>query len=75
MNPATLVYHLFGLRIRQLRENMGWSQRELAARIGRTRVTVTTVELGRQQTRLHDVEMYARIFGMPPKELMKGIWS
>lgn len=58
----------------QTRTVLGWTQSDLAKRIGLTRTSVVNIEAGRQRVLLHDVEKIAGAFQMSPKQLMRGIW-
>ncbi len=58
----------------QTRTVLGWTQADLAKRIGLTRTSVVNIEAGRQRVLLHDVEKIAAAFQMSPKQLMRGIW-
>lgn len=68
------IYRALGARIEQVRTTLGWSQAEVAKKVGLTRTSVTNIEAGRQRMLLHDVETFAHAFGMTPRSLMKGIW-
>jgi transcriptional regulator with XRE-family HTH domain len=75
--PATALqpcYLLFGARIQQLREALGITQDELRKKVGLTRTSISNIEAGRQRVLLHDVDIFAKAFGITPKNLMKGIW-
>jgi len=52
-------------RIRELRTRMGWSQAELAARLGVSRQTVIAIEKGRYDPSLPLAFRIARVFGEP----------
>ena len=74
IEPLELVYRQIGLRVEQIRTSLGWTQTELANKIGLNRTSVTNIEIGRQRIQLHTVEHIAKAFGVSPKHLMKGIW-
>lgn len=63
-----------GLKVKALREMLGWSQQELADRIKQERSSVANMETGRQRFLLQTVEQLAMAFSTTPKNLMKGIW-
>jgi len=68
------VYRLIGAKIEQTRTVLGWTQDDLAKRVGLSRTSVTNIEAGRQRILLHDVEKFASAFNMQPKVLLRGIW-
>jgi transcriptional regulator with XRE-family HTH domain len=73
-----LVYQMIGLRIRKIRETLGWSQNDLCKKLednGLIRTSIANIELGKQRIMLHDVEAIAKAFGMTAKQLLKGIWT
>ncbi len=54
-----------GMRsIRQLREERGWTQLELAYRLGVTPVTIYNWERGRTEPRVSQFRQLARLFGV-----------
>ena len=69
------VYRLIGAKIEALRTALGWTQADLAKRIGLTRTSVTNIEAGRQRILLHDVEKIAVAFQMTPRVLLRGVWT
>lgn len=58
-----------------LRTTLGWTQEDLAKKIGLTRTSVVNIEAGRQRVLLHDIEKIAGAFGSTPKHLLRGIWT
>jgi len=73
--PMQPIYVLIGAKIVHTREAIGWTQQDLAKRIGLTRASVANIETGRQRILLHDVETIARAFQTTPKHFLKGIWT
>lgn len=72
----SLINQQVGLRIRQLREALGWTQEELAKRVNLTRTSVVNIEAGRQGgVSVEMVERFAHAFAITPKHLMRGIWT
>ena len=67
------VYETVGLGIRAAREHRGLTQQDLATSIGMTRSSVTTIEAGRQQIRVHTLVMIAQALGVHPSELVDGL--
>jgi transcriptional regulator with XRE-family HTH domain len=75
MNEKELVYRQVGARIEQIRTALGWTQDELAKRVGGLgRTSITNIEAGKQVITLHELERIAKAFGSSPKHLMRGIW-
>ena len=73
--PMQPVYRLLGAKVEMMRNTLGWTQAELAMRIGLARASIANLETGRQRLMMHDVEKIALAFGTTPKHLMKGIWT
>lgn len=73
--PIEPVYRQIGAKIEQLRDSLGWTQQDLADKVGLTRGSVANIELGRQRILLADVERFSRAFAISPKHLMRGIWE
>jgi len=69
------VYLQFGLRVKQLRESLGWKQEDIATKVGLTRASIANIESGKQRVLLDDVTKFARAFGCTEKHLMRGIWT
>ncbi len=59
----------FGARIRQLRNDRGWSQEELADRAGLHRTYIGSVERGEQNLSLVNIERLAATLGISLAEL------
>lgn len=60
-----------GERIRQYRLEKGWSQAELARRMGYTdRSTICLVEKGRSDLTTTSIQKYAAVFGVTASEIM-----
>jgi putative transcriptional regulator len=62
-------------RVRQHRESRGWSQGELAARLGVSRQTINAVETGRYDPSLPLALRLAKLFGRPVPELFIDDWE
>lgn len=73
--PIELIYRQFGMRVEQMRSVLGWTQAELAGKVGLVRTSIVNIEAGRQRVLLDDVEKFAKAFGSTPKHLMRGIWT
>ena len=72
--PIEPVYRSFGAKIEQLRVALGWTQQDLAEKVELTRGSIANIELGNQRILLHDVETFAKAFGVAPKLFLRGIW-
>jgi putative transcriptional regulator len=62
-------------RVREHRERRGWSQGELAARLGVSRQTVNAVETGRYDPSLPLALRLAKLFGSAVPELFIDNWE
>ena len=58
-----------GGRIRQLRTERGWTQRELATRIGFD-LTISAIERGRVSIRIDTLQRIADALEVAPRELL-----
>jgi transcriptional regulator with XRE-family HTH domain len=68
-------YRQLGAQVEKFRTMLGWTQEELAKKLGFSRGSIANIELGRQRVMLHDVERLAASFQTTPKQLMRGIWT
>lgn len=59
----------FGLRVRQLRNERGWSQEDFADRAGIHRTYVGSIERGEQNISLVNIEKLAGTLGVSLAEL------
>ncbi len=59
----------FGIRVRQLRTERGWSQEELADRAELHRTYIGAIERGEQNISLLNIEKLAATFDIPLAEL------
>ena len=75
MKECEPVYRMLGAAIQRTRDALGWTQDDLAQRVGLTRTSITNIEAGRQRVLLHDVEKIAVAFQTTPKALLRGIWT
>jgi len=60
-------------KIRQLRcfrEKMGWTQRDLAEKVGLSETTIWNYENGRREPRLQDLKKFAEVFNCTIDELV-----
>lgn len=72
MTPEEKIrfYADFGQRVRAARETAGFTQRELADRLGLTRSSVANIEAGRQRALLHVAAAVAETTGTRPADLV-----
>lgn len=70
---TTAVNVAFGSKLKRLRRAQEISQGELASRVGLSRVTVATIEGGKQNTQLHQMFLFARALDVPLEELVPTI--
>lgn len=68
--PTTKPAPPFGERIATLRRERGWTQPELAERLGITVKMVTYFEREAQNPTHKTIEQFAQVFGVSPAELM-----
>jgi transcriptional regulator with XRE-family HTH domain len=60
-----------GERIRALRNEKGWTQFEMAERMGFDRSYIAEVETGKIEICLRNLEIVAETFGLEPHQLLK----
>lgn len=72
-NFAAAVNAAFGRKLRRLRRAQEISQGELASRVGLSRVTIATIEAGKQNTQLHHIFLFARALDAPLNSLVPDI--
>ncbi len=61
-----------GARVAALRNNLGWTQHDLAERLGISRVAVSHLEAGMSTPGERTVALLAGIFKLEPHELIAG---
>ena len=64
-----LLQMRFGVRVRELRKQMGFSQEGLALACGLDRTYIGGVERGERNISLLNIYKIAAALGVPPKEL------
>lgn len=62
-----------GKRIRELRNKTGLSQEKFAAKIGMDRTYFASIELGKRNVALKNIEKMANGLDVPLSDLFKGI--
>lgn len=65
------VQHVFGARVRELRERLGFSQEELAGRAGLDRTYISSCERGRRNVSLSTISKLAVALSVSLDELLK----
>jgi putative transcriptional regulator len=58
-------------RVRELRQERGWSQQELAGKVGVSRQSINSIECDRYTPSLPLALTFARIFGCPTDAIFK----
>ena len=58
-------YRAVGMRVQQVRQGLGITQGELAARLGCTQAALSNYELGKRRLDLASLEQIAGILGKP----------
>ena len=66
------VHENLGRRIADLRAKLGWTQQELAERVGISRVAVSHLEAGMSDPGERTVALLAGVFKLEPHELVAG---
>jgi transcriptional regulator with XRE-family HTH domain len=64
---------LFGQRVKSLREKLGLSQEEFAARTGYTRAYVSLIENGRNSISLDAIIAFADVLKVTASYLLRGL--
>jgi transcriptional regulator with XRE-family HTH domain len=64
------LYREFGRVLREKRKSAGFTQDDVAGRIGLSRTSVTNIERGRQHVTLHVLYALADAIGAKPAELL-----
>lgn len=67
------VYVSFGEIIKGLRLKRGWTQTDLANKVGLSRTSVTNIEIGRQRVLLSDLFDFARALDVTPKSIFNAL--
>jgi len=67
-----MVYRSIGARIQQVREELGLTQEEMAAKLGCTQEALSNYELGKRRLYLSNLEQIANILGKPLSYFMES---
>ena len=62
-------------KIMELRKRSGWSQEDLAGRLGVSRQAVSKWENGTSEPNTSNLMALARLYGIPAEDLLKGVES
>lgn len=63
------VYVRFGEIVRDTRNTLGWTQADLAAKVGLVRASIANIEIGRQRILLDDVWRFAAALEVEPRKI------
>jgi transcriptional regulator with XRE-family HTH domain len=63
----------FGLRLKTLRQRRGWTQVEMAERLGIDRSYISDMETGKKNVCLPTLELLAQGFEMTISRLLSGL--
>ena len=67
---AVLLYEHIGKSVRSRRRSVGFSQQDVASRVGMTRTSITNLEQGQQQIPLHTLYEIAEALACALKDLL-----
>jgi transcriptional regulator with XRE-family HTH domain len=71
-NVGVVASENLGARIAQLRGALGWTQQDLADRLGISRVAVSHLEAGMSTSGERTIALLAGLFKLEPHELVSG---
>ncbi|MBP6818294.1 MAG: helix-turn-helix transcriptional regulator [Ferrovibrio sp.] len=66
-------YLVLGANLLAARKARGWTQQELANRIGWERSSIANIEAGRQRVLIHSVKQIAKALRISTMRIMKGV--
>jgi transcriptional regulator with XRE-family HTH domain len=70
---STDICEQFGKRLRQLRKDRGWSQEELAYRVGIDISFLSELENGKKEPCLRKIKELAQGLGIPLSRMVRGL--
>jgi len=73
MGKRADILKQFGLRLRELRKEQGYSQERFAAACGLDRTYIGGIERGERNVALRNIESIAQTLGITLAELMAGL--
>jgi len=59
-------------RLREAREAAGLSQGQIAKKLAMHRPTITEIEAGRRKVPAHELEQFAKLYGVPVNWIVSG---
>lgn len=68
-----MIQESFGKRVQQLRKETGMSQEKFALEIGMDRTYLASVEAGRRNVSLNNIQKIAQGFGLSVAALLEGV--
>jgi transcriptional regulator with XRE-family HTH domain len=69
MQPE-FIYKAIGERVKARRRTLGWTQEQLAPRLGMSRASLANIETGRQTVLVHQLYRFAEALEMSPADLL-----
>jgi transcriptional regulator with XRE-family HTH domain len=70
---SKIIRNKFGKRVRELRLEKGWSQEELADKVGLHRTYVGAIERGEQNTSIDNIAKLAKTLGVSLEQLFEEL--
>lgn len=67
------VYVSFGEIVKAKRLALGWTQSDLAEKIGLARASIANIEIGRQRVLLSDLFDFADALGVSPRTIFNSL--
>ena len=70
---STNITERFGIRLRTLRKKQGWTQVEMAEKLGVDRSYISDMERGKKNVCLPTLEIIAQGTGLTISQVLKGL--
>lgn len=64
------IYGCIGERVKRAREELGWSQEDIASEVGMSRASLANIELGKVRVSIHKLQDVADVLGIPYSKLI-----
>ena len=64
------IYPLIGAVIKRRRKQFSWTQEKLAARLGISRASLASIEIGRQNVLVHQLYSFAEALDLSPQDML-----